>query len=86
MIILKDFWATWCPPCKQMNPIIDEIEAELPDVKVERIDVDKNSDISQAAGVMSIPTYVIEKDGKEIERIVGATSKSNLIKVLKNAY
>lgn len=83
MIVLKDYWATWCPPCKQMNPIIEEIEAELPDVKVEKIDIDNNPEVAQADGVMSIPTYVVLNDGKEVARIVGATSKSNLLQAIK---
>lgn len=80
---LTDYWAEWCPPCKMMNPIIDELEKELPDITIKRIDIDKETDVSTAAGVMSIPTYIIEKDGKETNRIVGATSKANLKKLLE---
>ena len=68
---LLDFWATWCGPCKMMAPVIKEIETELGDkVEVVEIDVDKEQALASKYGVMSIPTYVIEKDGKEVGREV----------------
>ncbi|MCR4324637.1 MAG: thioredoxin [Candidatus Curtissbacteria bacterium] len=83
MVKLLDFWAEWCGPCKFMEPVLEELERELSGkVEVEKINVDENQDITIKYGVMSIPTYVVEKDGREIERIVGATSKENLLKAL----
>jgi thioredoxin 1 len=83
MIKLLDFWAEWCGPCKFMEPILEELEKELSGkVKIEKINVDENQDKSQEFGVMSIPTYVIVKDDKEVERIIGATSKENLLKAI----
>lgn len=83
MVKLLDFWATWCGPCKFMEPIIEEVEKELKGkVKIEKINVDEQQDISFKYQVMSIPTYVVEKDGKEVERIIGATSKDNLLKAI----
>ncbi len=79
---LLDFWAPWCPPCKVMNPIIEEIESENPDILVEKINIDEDSATAQEYNVMSIPTYVFVKDGKEVDRIIGATSKSNIINKL----
>jgi thioredoxin len=81
MIKLIDFWADWCAPCKQMNPVIEELISE--GFNVEKIDVDKEQALAQKYGVMSIPTYIFEKDGKEIARISGATSKDNLLSWLK---
>lgn len=83
MIKLLDFWAPWCSPCKIMNPIIDEIEKEL-DGKVEvvRINVDENSAEAQKYGVMSIPTYIVLKDDKEVGRKIGVTSKADLLQLL----
>jgi thioredoxin 1 len=83
MIKLLDFWATWCPPCKQMNPIIEEIEKENPQFLIEKIDIDTQPEMAEKYGVMSIPTYVFEKDGKEVSRILGATSKGSIIEKMR---
>ncbi|QQG43700.1 MAG: thioredoxin [Candidatus Daviesbacteria bacterium] len=77
-----DFWAPWCSPCKMMNPILEELKKEWGDkVEVVEINVDENPSEAQKYGVMSIPTYVIEKDGKEIGRKIGVTSKEELNKL-----
>lgn len=84
-VTLVDYWAEWCGPCKIMNPIIDELEKEMGEkLEVQRIDVDKEPGKSSAAGVMSIPTYVILKDGKEVGRKIGITSKAELKKLLES--
>lgn len=71
-----DFWAEWCPPCNLMTPTIEELEKELAGrVEFVKYDVDKQGEMAQKYIVMSIPTYVIEKDGKEVARISGARSK-----------
>lgn len=85
MVKLLDFWAVWCGPCKIMNPVIEEIEKELGDkVEVEKINVDDNQAKASAFGVMSIPTYIVMKDGKEVGRKIGVTSKADLIKLLQS--
>ena len=83
MIKILDFWATWCGPCKFMEPIIEEIEKDLHGkIQIEKINVDENQELTSQHGVMSIPTYIIQKDGKEVERIVGATQKDNFLKII----
>ncbi len=83
MIKVLDFWAKWCSPCKFMEPIIEELEKELAGkVEFEKINVDENQDITTKYNVMSIPTYVFEKDGQEVDRIIGATQKDNFIKTI----
>ena len=83
MIKILDFWATWCGPCKFMEPVIEELEKEYHGkIQIEKINVDENQELAAKHGVMSIPTYIIEKEGKEMERIVGATQKENFKKVL----
>lgn len=80
---LLDFWASWCAPCRIMNPVIDEIEKEIKGIEIERINVDEKPEISSKYGVMSIPTYVIEKDGTEVGRKIGVTAKADLVDLLK---
>lgn len=83
MIKILDFWAVWCGPCKFMEPIIEELEKELKGkVEIEKINVDENQEMAAKHQVMSIPTYIFLKDDKEVERIIGATQKENLLKAL----
>lgn len=84
MIKVLDFWAEWCPPCKIMNPIIEELEKELAGKLIfEKINVDQNPQKASEFGVMSIPTYIVTKDDKEVDRLIGATSKDNFAKFVK---
>ena len=81
MIELLDFYAEWCPPCKMMEPVFVELEKEFAGrVKFRKIDVDKEGEKAAEFKVMSIPTFVILKDGQEISRKIGALSRE----VLKN--
>lgn len=79
-LVLVDFWATWCPPCKLMLPIIDELAEELKGqpIKIGKINVDENPQISQQFNIMSIPALVFFKDGREVARSIGAQSKEGL--------
>lgn len=71
-----DFWAEWCPPCKVMDPTVQELGKELAGkVEFVKINVDEQGELTQKYGVMSIPAYVIEKDGKEVARTTGARPK-----------
>ncbi len=81
-----DFWAVWCGPCKIMNPIVDELEKEFEGkVEFEKIDVDKDNEKSSKFGVMSIPTFVVLKDGQEVGRKIGAVPKAELTKLIQGA-
>jgi thioredoxin 1 len=80
---LIDFWAEWCQPCKMMNPIIDEIEKEYPELIIERVNVDEDIQKSKDLLVTSIPTYILlDEEGKEIKRVVGAMPKFRFLNEL----
>ena len=78
--VLVDFYADWCGPCKMMAPVIEELAKELEGkVKVGKINVDENPDIAVEYNVMSIPTLIVFKNGKEEKRLVGLRNKEELI-------
>jgi thioredoxin 1 len=74
-VVLVDFHAEWCGPCKATNPIIDELANEMTNVKFVKIDVDQNQELAGEYSVFSIPTFLILKDGKVVGQLVGAQSK-----------
>lgn len=77
-----DFYATWCGPCKMFGPVFEEVATNM-DINFVKIDVDKNSDIAREYGVMTIPTVILFKDGKEVKRKVGFMSNDELTEFLK---
>ena len=80
---LVDFFATWCGPCKIMSPVIDEIAAENPDIKVGKVDVDEADEIAARFGIMSIPTLMVFKGGESVKTFVGVTDKDAILAELK---
>ena len=81
--VLVDFWAEWCGPCKMIAPILEEIAVEqATTLKVAKVDVDEAGKIAQRFEIMSIPTLILFRDGKPVERILGAKSKRALLKAL----
>lgn len=81
--VLVDFWAVWCGPCQMMAPILHELETEMPDVQVGKVNVDEQMDLARQFRVVSIPTLIIFKNGQEVQRMVGVTSKEELKDALK---
>ncbi len=81
--VLVDFYADWCGPCQVLSPIVEEIAKANNNVKVVRVNVDEAEDISIEYGVMSIPTLVVIKDGKEANRSVGVISQAQIQELIK---
>ena len=78
-VVLVDFFATWCGPCKMQSPVLEELKEYRSDVKVVKIDVDQETEIARLYGVMSIPTLILFKDGKEVAKNVGFMPKELLV-------
>lgn len=82
--VLIDFWASWCGPCRMMSPVIDKIAEEMGEkVKVCKINIDEEQNLAVKYNVMSIPTFIILKNGKEVARSVGVQDKSEIIGMIE---
>ena len=79
-LVLIDFWATWCGPCRMQAPILDQLEQEYDEeeFRIAKMDVDENPETPQQFGIMSIPTLMLKKDGEVVEKAVGVHSKEQL--------
>jgi thioredoxin 1 len=82
-IVLADFFATWCGPCKMIAPVLEELDQDKGNqVKIVKIDVDQNQETANKFGIMSIPTLLVMKDGKVVDTLVGFKSKEALEEAL----
>jgi len=80
MIQFLDFYADWCGPCKAMSPVIEELEKDFAGkMEIKKINVDSDSTNVSRYSVMSIPTYIVLKDGQEVERFIGAQPKETIV-------
>ena len=80
--VLVDFYADWCTPCHMVSPIIEQVSEEDGDIKVGKVNVDEQPEIASMFGVMNIPTFIMFKEGKVVDRVMGAVPKSAILKMI----
>ena len=85
MVTVKKFSAVWCGPCRALTPVMNEIKGNFSNVKFEEYDIDEYSDITEEYGVRSVPTVIIVKDGIEVNRFTGLSSKMAYINAINEA-
>ena len=81
--VLVDFWATWCPPCRLLGPVIAEIaEEQITSLKVGKVNVDEQKELASQFNIMSIPTMILFKDGKVVKEILGYKPKEEILELI----
>lgn len=81
-IVIADFWAPWCGPCRMLSPILDEIKQKNPEIEIIKVNVDENEEWTQRYNIQNVPTLIFFKDGKQIERTNGLKSESEILEIV----
>ena len=77
-VVVVDFFATWCGPCKMLSPVIDELSGELENVNIVKVDIDQSMDLAQKFKIVSVPTLKVFKNGEEVDTLMGFMPKEVL--------
>ena len=83
-LVLIDFWATWCGPCRMQAPILEQLSAEIPEdeLKIVKIDVDENPNTVRQFGIMSIPTLLLKKNGQVVKQVAGVHTAAQIKQIM----
>ena len=80
--VLVDFYATWCGPCRMLAPILEEVANEV-NIEIYKVDVDECENVAKRYGILSIPTMIMFKNGKEVEKVIGLRSKEEIVQLIE---
>ena len=81
-VVLVDFWASWCGPCRALAPVLEQVAQERPDVKICKVNVDEEPELASQYQIMSIPTLIVMKDGQVVQRSSGVRPKAQILGML----
>ena len=84
-LLMVDFWATWCAPCRAMAPMLDRLAGEFPNLRVVKIDADANADLLKEYDVKSLPTLLVYRSGKRVEQLVGKVPYAIMQRAIQGA-